>query len=164
MNVLIVLFVSFGIAAVAIKMVTHKQDIAMAARVGMSVMLLFTALGHFMFAKGMSMMIPDFIPFKMEMVYFTGVIEIAAALGLQLPKFRVLTAWLLILFFIVILPSNIKAGMEHIDLYKANYQGAGTGYLWFRVPLQLFFIAWIYFSSINNKLGRTKVAQLPVPH
>ncbi|MNL32044.1 hypothetical protein D3C87_1538680 [compost metagenome] len=159
MNVLIVLFVSFGIAAVVIRIVTHKHNLAMAARVGMSVMLLFTALGHFMFAEGMSMMIPDFIPFKMEMVYLTAIIEIAAALGLQLPKLRVLTAWLLILFFVLILPSNIKSSMEHIDMYKANYQGDGTGHLWFRIPLQLFFIAWIYFSSIKNKLREAKKPQ-----
>ncbi|MDR6781845.1 putative membrane protein [Pedobacter africanus] len=150
MNVLVVLFISTGIAALVIKIMSREYHLPAGARIGMSVMLLFTALGHFMFARGMSMMVPDFIPFKIEMVYLTGIIEIAAAIGLQLPKLRVLTAWLLILFFVLILPSNVKAAMEHIDMYKANYQGTGTGYLWFRIPLQLFFIAWIYFSTIKN--------------
>lgn len=149
MNVLVVLFVSTGIATLVIRMISHQYNLSAAARIGMSVMLLFTALGHFMFARGMSMMVPDFIPFKIEMVYLTGIIEIAAAIGLQLPKLRLLTAWLLILFFVLILPSNVKAAMEHIDMYKANYQGTGAAYLWFRIPLQLFFIAWVYFSTIK---------------
>ncbi|SMC86763.1 DoxX family protein [Pedobacter africanus] len=151
MNVLVVLFISTGIAALVIKIMSHEHHLPAAARIGMSVMLLFTALGHFMFARGMSMMVPDFIPFKIELVYLTGVIEVAAAIGLQLPKLRLLTAWLLILFFILILPSNAKAALEHIDMYKANYEGTGTGYLWFRIPLQLFFIAWIYFSAIKSQ-------------
>lgn len=157
MEVLIVLFVSFGIAALFIKILTRKYDLPRAAGIGMSVMLLFTALGHFMFPKGMSMMVPDFIPFKTEMVYLTGIIEIAAAIGLQIPKLKVLTAWLLILFFLLILPSNIKSSIEHIDMYKANYQGEGTGRLWFRIPLQVFFIAWVYFSFIKPKPWMTKV-------
>lgn len=159
MNVLVVLFVSTGIATLIIRMISHQYNLSAAARIGMSVMLLFTAMGHFMFAPGMSMMVPDFIPFKIEMVYLTGIIEVVAAIGLQLPRIRVLTAWLLILFFVLILPSNIKAAMEHIDMYKANYQGAGTEYLWFRIPLQLFFIAWIYFSTIKNSTKKIKPVQ-----
>lgn len=159
MSVLIVLFIAFVISFLVIRLRTGENRIAQSARIGMSVMLLFTSLGHFMFAEGMSMMIPDFIPFKIEMVYLTGVIEIAAAIGLLIPKFRVLTAWLLIIFFVLILPSNVKEGMEHINLYEANYNGKGPEYLWFRIPLQLFFIVWIYLSSIR-KWDRHRVNNL----
>jgi uncharacterized membrane protein len=112
-------------------------------------MLLFTAIGHFIFTAGMMIMIPDVIPFKREVVIFTGIFEIAAAVGLHLPKYRQLTAWLLILFFIAVLPANIKAAIEQVDYRDATNIGNDITYLWFRVPLQILFIIWTYLSSIN---------------
>ena len=132
-----------------LRLVYGVYNITFAARIGLSAMLLFTALGHFMFTDGMAMMVPDFIAFKKELVYFTGVIEILGAIGLQVPPFQLVTAWLLILFFIMIIPANIKASMEQIDYQSANFEGNGLGYLWFRIPLQFLFIGWVYFSSIR---------------
>ena len=149
MKPLIVLLSAFVISIIAIKLSTDKYTIAFAAIIAMSVMLLFTSIAHFTFTKGMTMMIPVFIPFKKEFVYFTGIIEIAAAIGLLIPNFRLLTAWFLIVFFILMLPANINAAIQHIDYQKATSKGAGTKYLWFRVPLQILFILWVYFAAIK---------------
>ena len=115
----------------------------------MSVMLVFTAIGHFAFTKGMAMMLPDFIPFKAEVIYLTGVVEIIAATGLLIPGCRVWTGWALILFFILLLPGNIKAAIQHIDYQKGTFDGRGPGYLWFRIPLQIVFMVWTYLSAIR---------------
>ena len=149
MKPLIVLLVTFILSLIILKLSRNKYDLALSARIAMSVMLIFTAVGHFVFTQGMAMMIPDFIPFKNEMVYFTGIIEIAAAIGLHVPKYRILSAWLLIVFFILILPGNIRAAIQHIDYQKGNFEGSGPVYLWFRVPLQILFIIWTYLSSIR---------------
>jgi uncharacterized membrane protein len=146
---LIVLLTSFAIALIATKLTIGKFDIALSARVAMALMLVFTAIAHFAFTKGMVMMIPDFIPFKKGMVYFTGFIEMAAAAGLLIPNFQVLTGWLLILFFIMLLPANINAAIRHIDYQKGTFEGTGVNYLWFRVPLQILFILWTYFAAIK---------------
>ena len=114
----------------------------------MSVMLLFTAIAHFAYSKGMAMMLPAFIPFKTLIVYLTGVIEIMAAIGLQLDYLRVTTAWLLIIFFILILPANIYAAKAQVDYQKGDLTGNGTTYLWFRIPLQILFIVWTYYFCI----------------
>src|SRR6187402_2675809 len=103
----ILLFTTFVIALFVIKITSHNYDFAFSARVAMSVMLVFTAIGHFVYTMGMTLMIPNFIPFKKEIVYLTGLIEILAAIGLLVPSLRVWTAWLLILFFVVLIPSNI---------------------------------------------------------
>ncbi|GAB2989426.1 hypothetical protein GCM10027284_02440 [Cyclobacterium sediminis] len=132
-----------------LKLVHGKYNFTLAARIGFSAMLLFTALGHFMFTEGMAMMVPDFLPYKKELVFFTGIIEIFGAIGLHLPRFRKVTGYLLILFFILILPANVKAAFEQIDYQAANHNGSGLTYLWFRVPLQFLFIIWVYFSSIK---------------
>ena len=149
MKPLYVLLIAFGLAVLGIKIFLHQYDFALSARIAMSVMLLFTAIGHFAFPTGMVMMIPDFIPFKLTMVYLTGVIEISVAIGLQVPGVSVLTGWMLILFFIMILPANINAAIKHIDYQKGTTDGNGLNYLWFRVPLQLLFIVWTYLSSVK---------------
>ena len=149
MKPLIVLLVVFVISLIFIRLVKGEYDIRQAGRVAMSAMLLFTAIGHFAFTKGMAMMLPDFIPAKREIVYFTGFIEIAAAIGLFIPSLRQITAWLLIVFFILILPANIYAAMHQVNYQKGTLDGEGLVYLWFRVPLQLLFIIWVYFSAIH---------------
>lgn len=112
-------------------------------------MLIFTAIAHFAFTKGMVMMMPKFIPFKKGIVYLTGIIELSAAIGIELSNLRVQTAWLLILFFVMILPANIKAAAGKIDYQKGSYDGNGLSYLWFRIPLQILFILWTYVSTIR---------------
>lgn len=149
MKPLFVLLGVFGISLLATYFFTEAIDCPLSGRIAMSVMLVFTAIGHFAFTKGMAMMVPDFIPLKTEMVYATGVIEILAAIGLLIPALKVLTAWALILFFIVLLPGNIKAAINHIDYEKGTFEGKGTTYLWFRIPLQLLFIVWTYISAIQ---------------
>ena len=149
MKPLIVLLISFAIALLAIKLITGQFDLAFSARIAMAVMLVFTAIAHFAFTKGMIMMIPEFIPFKKEIVYFTGIIEIAAAVGLLIPGLQVLTGWSLILFFLLLLPANINAAIRHIDFEKGTFEGPGANYLWFRVPLQILFILWTYFAGIK---------------
>ncbi len=150
MKPLIILFTVFAVSLLTTKFVRGNFEFTLSGRIAMSAMLLFTAIGHFAFTKGMSMMLPDFIPFKTEAVYLTGIIEIAAAIGLFIPNFRIVTAWLLIAFFILILPANIHAAIKHIDYQKGTFEGNGLIYLWFRIPLQILFIVWTYLSSIKS--------------
>ncbi len=151
MEIEITFLAVFVLSLFIIRLTGKAYRFALSARIAMSAMLVLTAIGHFMFTKGMVMMMPQFIPFKTEMVYFTGFVEIVAAVGLLLPKIRRLTGWLLIVFFILILPVNIHAAIHHVDMATATFNGNGLNYLWYRVPLQLFFIGWIYFSAIKAK-------------
>ena len=149
MKPLLVLVIVFIVSALAFKLFRGKYNYSMAGRIAMSVMLLFTAMGHFAFAKGMSMMIPDFIPSRTAIVYFTGIIEIVAAISLLTPGSKVPAAWFIIAFFIILLPANIYAAIKHVDIETATFSGEGLNYLWFRVPLQLLFIVWTYLSAIK---------------
>lgn len=150
METLIVLFGTFIITLLIIRLKTKRTAISQAGRIAMAAMLVLTATGHFLFTKGMAMMI-SFLPYATAIVYLTAIIELIAAVGLLIPKTRLLTGRLLILFFIVLLPANIYAACHNINLQSANYSGEGTSYLWFRIPLQLLFIVWVYFFSIRNQ-------------
>jgi len=149
MKPLFVLLGAFAISLLLIFFFTETFDLPLSGRIAMAAMLVFTAIGHFAFTKGMSMMLPDFIPLKVETIYVTGVIEIIAAAGLLIPAFKVWTGWALILFFILLLPGNIKAAIQHIDYQKGTFDGNGPNYLWFRIPLQILFIIWTYLCSIR---------------
>lgn len=151
MKPLIVLLTTFTVALFVLKLVQGKYNIAFSARIAMSIMLLFTALGHFLYTDGMTMMIPDFIPLKRELIYFTAVVEILAAVGLHISQLRPITAWFLILFFILMLPANMKSSIEQLNYQSGTYDGKGLTYLWFRIPLQVLFIIWVYISSIKHK-------------
>ncbi len=149
MKPLIVLISVFVLSLIIIRLYQGSFNFSLSAQVAMSCMLVFTAIGHFVFTKGMSMMLPAFIPYKIEIIYLTGLIEITAAIGLFVPAWRGITGWLLIAFFILVLPSNIYAAIKHVDYQKAAFDGNGLVYLWFRVPLQVLFIVWTYFAAIK---------------
>lgn len=149
MKPLIVLLIVFAVSAFATKLLAHRYDFSLSARIAMCTMLLFTAIGHFAFTKGMAMMMPEFIPFKIELVYLTGLLEIILGIALLFPSTKVYSGWILIVFFVIVLPANIKAATEQIDFQNADFGGPGLNYLWFRIPLQIFLIAWTYISSIR---------------
>ena len=149
MKPLIVLIVSFTISILAIKIIKKEYDFALSARIAMAIMLVFTAIGHFVFTKGMTMMIPDFIPFKESFVHFTGIFEIIMAVGLLIPKYQSLSGWALIIFLLLMLPANIYASVHNINYQTGTFDGHGLAYLWFRIPLQILFITWTYISSIR---------------
>jgi uncharacterized membrane protein len=114
-------------------------------------MLLVTAIAHFFFVDGMALMMPDFIPLKKLCVYITGVLELLAAIFLLIPKYRRITGWLLILFFVILTPFNIYAAIKHVDMEKVDFSGDGPTYLWYRIPLQAFFIVWVYLAAVRGK-------------
>ncbi len=148
MKPLIVLFAVFAGSLIVTKIVGGEFSYFLSGRIAMAAMLLFTAIGHFVFSKGMALMIPGFIPFKKQIVLITGLFEIAAAIGLLVEPYQRITGWLLIAFFILILPANINAAIKNIDYQKGTTGGPGVKYLWFRIPLQLLFISWVYFFAI----------------
>jgi uncharacterized membrane protein len=148
MKPLIVLLATFGLSLLIFYFAGHTWQYVWAGNIAMSVMLLFTAMAHFAFLEGMSKMLPAFLPFKKEIVALTGFIEIAGAIGLLIPSARYLTGMALIVFFILILPANILAALKKVDYQKATNEGPGVSYLWFRIPLQVFFIAWVAWFAL----------------
>src|SRR5690606_5916847 len=114
MKPLFVLVAVFLLSLLILKVVRGSYNFSLSGRIALSAMLLFTALGHFAFSKGMAMMIPEFIPNKTQIVYFTGIVEIVAAITLLMPDWHRMTGLCLILFFILILPANIYAAMKQV--------------------------------------------------
>lgn len=145
------LVLSFLLALLVIRTRKGVYNYRLAGRIGMSCMLLVTAIAHFAFADGMALMLPDFVPLKKPGVYLTGVLEFAAAILLLMPAYRRAAGWFLILFFVLLTPVNIYAALNHVNMEKADYTGEGPLYLWYRIPLQVVFIVWVYLSALRVK-------------
>jgi uncharacterized membrane protein len=149
MKPLIILLFTFVLSLFIIKLIKKEHEFPLSARIAMAIMLVFTAIGHFVFTKGMSMMIPEFIPFKENFIYLTGIFEILLAIGLLTHKFQTVSAWLIIVFLLLMLPANIYASLKNVNYQKGTFDGNGLIYLWFRIPLQILFIVWTYISAIR---------------
>jgi uncharacterized membrane protein len=149
MKLLTILFGTFILAMLGTSAFQGKPDLLFSGNLGMAVFIIFTGFSHFKFQKGMAMMIPDFLPAKMFWVYCTGILEIAAGIGLMIPSIREITAVLLIIFYVLVFIANINSSKKNINIFKADYTGPGMKYLYTqRIPMQLILIAWTWYFGI----------------
>ena len=126
--------------------VTALASWAGATRYALATMLVFTASAHFTKMKiDLLRMMPDWIPQPMALIYFTGVCEVAAAIGLVLPYFRQVAGIALIVFFIAVFPANVKAARSGVGL-----GGKRPTPLWLRASMQVLFIALTWWSALWN--------------
>lgn len=149
MKLLVILFGTFILALLSTKIFQGSWNFLFSGNLGMAVFIIFTGFSHFKFQKGMAMMIPDFIPAKMFWVYFTGIIEIVAGIGLMIPAIRETTAILLIVFYVLVFVANINSSKKNINIMQADYTGPGMKYLYTqRIPMQIILIAWTWYFGI----------------
>jgi uncharacterized membrane protein len=134
----------FGMAAL--------RDWRAATRVGLAVMLCFTAAAHFnSMREDLVRMVPPGVPHPELMVTFTGVCEVLGAIGLLIPRTRRLAAIALIVFFIAILPANIHAARAGLTI-----GGAAVTPLVPRVALQVLFILLVWWSGVRHTSARRR--------
>ncbi|WP_067171312.1 DoxX family protein [Microtetraspora niveoalba] len=110
---------------------------------GLAVMLVMTASAHFVPSDvtfmpnhaDMVAMVPPFVPFPAFVVYLTGVLELAGAVGLALPATRKAAGICLALLFALMLPANVHAALADVTL-----AGEAATPLWQRIPEQILYI------------------------
>lgn len=122
-------------------------DPQLRGRVGLALMFLFTASGHFAMTRPMSQMLPPWVPGRMAIIYVTGILELAGAVGLLIPQTYRIAGTCLLLFLVGVLPANIYAAFKRVDL---GGHGQGPKYLLVRVPLQLVLLGWTYWFAVRG--------------
>lgn len=117
-----------------------------AARVGIAVMFLFTAASHFSSLKhDLAAMIPPPLTGALWVIYVTGLLEGAGAIGLLIPGARRMAAWGLVALLVALFPANVYAALSGVTL-----GGAAATPLWFRTPLQVFWIAVLWLTTLSR--------------
>lgn len=147
----VLLLIAFIITTSITKLTTGDWNFIFSGNLAMCTMLLFTAIGHFRYTTGMKKMLPSFVPFRKAIVLITGAVEILFGLALVFPVYRNLAGIMLIIFLILVLPANIYAAVYNINYQKGTTDGNGINYLWFRIPLQILFIFWVWYFSIEKR-------------
>ena len=116
------------------------------ARVGLTLFFAFTALGHFVRTEEMAAMIPPSVPYRVGLIYLTGVFELAGAAGVWVPRLRRLTGICLIVMLLCVLPANVYAALNRVAF---GGHEAGPPYLLVRVPFQMLVAWWVYFAAVR---------------
>jgi len=102
-------------------------------------------------------MLPPWVPFRLALVYLTGLLELLIGIGLFLPRYQVFAGKVAIVVFVVFFPANVYAALNGIGLGGHQW---GPIYLLIRGPLQIILIAWAYFLCVkgHNKSMQTTVS------
>ncbi|ABW31020.1 hypothetical protein AM1_6087 [Acaryochloris marina MBIC11017] len=147
MIVLVVLLsvftVTWGLSAIT----QRPRQIRTAGCIAFAALFIFTGISHFALAEGMVQMLPEWVPGRYPIIYITGIIEIILGLGFLWPSVRRMNGLLTLTFLIAVLPSNIYAALNSVD-FGGNING--PRYLFFRIPLQLFLLWWVWFMAVRR--------------
>ena len=123
-------------------------------RISLAIVFVFTGLGHFIMTEPMARMLPPWIPMRMPIIYITGVVELAASAGILVPHLCRLTGIYLITFLILVLPANIYAAINRVEM---GGHSMGPPYLFIRIPLQLILIIWTYWFAVRKATTKASV-------
>ena len=113
------------------------------ARCALAVMFVFTGIAHFNRMKhDLARMVPPAFPRPLVLVYITGVLEFAGAIGLLLPQLTRIAAICLAVMLIALFPANMHAALKGIML-----RGRPATPLSLRAPMQVLFIGLLLWLT-----------------
>jgi uncharacterized membrane protein len=114
--------------------------------IGLGLLFVFTGIGHFIQPAAMAQMLPSWVPERTMLVYMTGLLEFAIAVGFFVPRFRWFTGWVAGIMLVAFFPANIYAAVNHVPVGGHAW---GPVYLIVRAPVQLIIVSWIYWFTIR---------------
>jgi uncharacterized membrane protein len=96
---------------------------------------------HFVQTDFFTRIMPPYLPWHRELVYISGVFELALGLLLLAPWTSQLAAWGIIALLIAVFPANI-----YLDQHQELLPASPTAHF-LRLPLQAVFIVWAYWHT-----------------
>lgn len=106
---------------------------------------IFAGIAHFVQGEGFAAMIPEWVPFRLGLIYVTGVLEIVLAVLLLIPSTRKQARFWTAVYLIVIFPANIYAAIAGIP--APGQEEANELLLWIRLLFQPLLIWWVLWSA-----------------
>jgi uncharacterized membrane protein len=125
-------------------------------RVSVALLFLFTGLGHFVNPGPMADMLPSWVPGRAPLVYVTGLLEWAGAIGLLVPRYSRLAGTCLLAFLVAVFPANVYAALNNVAM---GGHEMGPAYLLVRGPFQLALMWWTYHFAVRSPAGQEEPAR-----
>ena len=103
-----------------------------------------TGLMHFLKPRPYVAIVPDALPRKREIVYASGVAEIAGGMGVLAGPTRRAAGWWLIATPFAIFPANVNMAVN-----AERFRAVPEPLLWARLPVQGLLIAWVWRVAVR---------------
>ena len=159
---LFILVISFillrGVGALGVRRLSSWREAGLIAVV---IMFVFTGATHFTAMRhDYAAMLPGTLTGNVGLIYLTGALQIAGAVGLLISRTRRLAGICLVLLLVAMFPGNMYAAVNEVP-----FRGEPPTPLWLRTPIQLFFIGMVLWTSVSKPLVRVQVppAEEPTP-
>jgi len=102
-------------------------------------------------------MMPDYLPWHLELIYISGVFEILGGIGLMIPTTRKLAGWGIVALLFAVFPANIHIVINDVQLAKDPISPVA---MWLRLPFQLVFIGSVWWAaSLKETLSSSEKPQ-----
>jgi len=103
---------------------------------------LATGVLHFLRPRMYEAIMPRYLPAHRELVYASGVAEIAGGAGVLHSRTAKPAGWWLIATLIAIFPANVE-----MAVHAERFRTIPRPLLWARLPVQGLLIAWVFKSA-----------------
>lgn len=115
----------------------------------MAIFYILAGVMHFVAPEFYLQIMPPYMPWHLELVYVSGLIEIALGVLLLVPATRVAAAWGIVLLLIAIFPANLHAATANVQFaHRPSWMSQPTpAQHWMRLPMQLVLIAWAWWFT-----------------
>ncbi|MEO6418070.1 MAG: DoxX family protein [Polyangiaceae bacterium] len=123
-------------------------------RVLLAVVMIGAGMAHLVAPDGFVQIVPKFLHAPLALVIVSGVFEILGGVGLLVPPVRRAASLGLVALYFAVFPANLNMALNDIQPDGAHVPVA---LLWFRLPLQIVFIAWAVW------VGRREPGEPPEP-
>ena len=110
----------------------------------------FLAAGalHFIKPRAYESIMPEALPAHRELVYLSGVAEMAGGAGVLADPTRRLAGWWLIATMLAVFPANVNMAVE-----AERFERIPEPLLWARLPLQAAIVYWIWRVAVRPTSG-----------
>ena len=116
----------------------------MTGRILLGGFFLLAGLLHFLRPKPYVATVPGVLPLKREIVYVSGVAEIAGGAGVLSERTRRLAGWWLIATLVAVFPANVNMAVN-----AERFRSVPRGLLLARLPVQGALIAWVWRVAVR---------------
>ena len=127
-------------------MISLLKFLRMFFKVLFAAFFIFGGFNHFRDPGFYLQIMPPWIPWHLELIYVTGVMEIVLGALFLIPRFTRPAAWGLAVLLVLVFPANL-----HMALHTDHYPDYSPLALWARLPLQGILIAIALAYARNPK-------------